>query len=70
MADGEISYKPLSGMVLPRFAGIATFMRLPHVAPEDAGGVDTGLTGVPWDGGQRIAPGPDMDPDRCAMRPP
>ena len=51
MADGEISYKPLSGMVLPRFAGIATFMRLPHVAPEDAGGVDIGLTGVPWDGG-------------------
>lgn len=51
MTDGDINYKPLSGMVLPRFAGIATFMRLPYVAPEDAGGVDIGLTGVPWDGG-------------------
>lgn len=45
------SYKPISGNDLPRFAGIATFMRLPHVAPEDADEVDIGLVGVPWDGG-------------------
>ncbi len=27
-------FRPVSGMQLPRFAGIPTFMRLPHV-PED-----------------------------------
>ncbi|MEM7563209.1 MAG: agmatinase [Pseudomonadota bacterium] len=45
------SYKPIPGDQLPRFAGIATFMRLPHVAPADADEVDIGLIGVPWDGG-------------------
>ena len=44
-------YKPIPGDELPRFAGIATFMRLPHVAPADAANVDIGLIGVPWDGG-------------------
>ncbi len=45
------SYRPVSGNEMPRFAGIATFMRLPHVAPADADQVDIGLIGVPWDGG-------------------
>ncbi len=30
------SYLPLSGMDLPRFAGIPTFMRLPHVPVDEA----------------------------------
>jgi guanidinopropionase len=51
MANKPDSYKPIPGDVLPRFAGIATFMRLPHVAPADADEVDIGLIGVPWDGG-------------------
>ncbi|MDH3536379.1 MAG: agmatinase [Gammaproteobacteria bacterium] len=51
MSDGPRSYKPIPGDALPRFAGIATFMRLPHVAPTDAEEVDIGLIGVPWDGG-------------------
>ncbi len=45
------SYKPIPGDVLPRFAGIATFMRLPHLDPAEADEVDIGLIGVPWDGG-------------------
>ena len=45
------NYKPIPGDVLPRFAGIATFMRLPYVAPGEADEVDIGLIGVPWDGG-------------------
>ena len=51
--DGDHpSLQPVLGTVLPRFAGIATFMRLPHLAPEAARGrVDIGLVGVPWDGG-------------------
>lgn len=45
------SYKPVSGNVLPRFAGVASFMRLPHLAVEEADEVDIALVGVPWDGG-------------------
>jgi len=51
------SYKPVSGNDLPRFAGIATFMRLPYVAPENADEVDIALVGVPWDGGTTNRPG-------------
>ncbi len=51
MSNKPESYKPISGSDLPRFAGIATFMRLPYVAPQDADEVDIGLIGVPWDGG-------------------
>lgn len=49
----EIDFTPVPGTVLPRFAGIPTFMRLPHVLPDDAAAdqVDIGLIGVPWDGG-------------------
>ncbi|MFQ6016636.1 MAG: agmatinase [Kiloniellaceae bacterium] len=49
MADEPSSFKPVSGNVMPRFSGIATFMRLRHV--EDPAGIDIGLIGVPWDGG-------------------
>jgi guanidinopropionase len=55
-------YQPLSVSEIPRFAGIATFMRLPHVALEDAGDVDIGLIGVPWDGGTTNRPGPRHGP--------
>ena len=44
-------FKPVSGAVLPRYAGIATFMRLPLIDLQDADEVDIGLIGVPWDGG-------------------
>ena len=47
----EITYKPISGNILPRYAGIATFMRLPHLALDETAEVDIGLIGVPWDGG-------------------
>ncbi len=49
MAEERRRFRPVSGNVLPRFAGIATFMRLPHVT--DWAGVEIGLIGVPWDGG-------------------
>ncbi|MDH3762753.1 MAG: agmatinase [Gammaproteobacteria bacterium] len=51
MSPKPESYKPIPGDELPRFAGIATFMRLPYVPPEDADEVDIGLIGIPWDGG-------------------
>jgi guanidinopropionase len=56
------SYLPLSGMDLPRFAGIPTFMRLPHLAVEEAGEVQIGIVGVPWDGGTTNRPGPRHGP--------
>ncbi len=52
MPNKDGKYQPVAGTVLPRFAGITTFMRLAHVAVEDAPGeVDIGFVGVPWDGG-------------------
>ena len=50
--------QPVSGLVTPRFGGIATFMRLPHVPLEEAEGIDIGLVGIPWDGGTTNRPGP------------
>ena len=54
--------KPVSGLVTPRFGGIATFMRLPHVPLEQAEGIDIGLVGIPWDGGTTNRPGPRHGP--------
>jgi guanidinopropionase len=46
-------FHPVSGFDLPRFAGVPTFMRLPHVDPDNSrfGDVDVGIIGVPWDSG-------------------
>ena len=50
-------FQPVSGRKLPRYAGFATFMRLPHLAPDDCEDADIGLIGVPWDGGTSNRPG-------------
>lgn len=51
---------PLDGLVYPRFSGIPTFMRLPHmVRPEE---LDVALVGVPFDGGTSYRPGPRFGP--------
>ncbi|MFU1477524.1 agmatinase [Roseovarius sp. C7] len=57
-------FHPVSGFDLPRFAGVPTFMRLPHVAPEHDrfGEVQIGLIGVPWDSGTTNRPGPRHGP--------
>lgn len=49
MSDTSAFYQPIPGNVIPRFAGMVTFMRLPHVT--DLKDIDIGLVGVPWDGG-------------------
>ena len=57
-------FKPVSGFDLPRFAGVPTFMRLPHVsldAPKISD-VDIGIIGVPWDSGTTNRPGPRHGP--------
>ena len=40
-------YKPLDAQLIPRFAGIRTFMRAPHVT--DLAGVDAVVYGIPFD---------------------
>ena len=53
------SFLPVTGTVMPRFADIATFMRLPLVRLDDelAEQVHIALIGVPWDGGTTNRPG-------------
>lgn len=57
-------FTPVSGMELPRFAGVPTFMRLPHLSLEDprCEDVDIGIVGVPWDSGTTNRPGPRHGP--------
>ena len=62
MADAF--FQPISGMELPRFAGIPTFMRLPHVPLDDPrlDELDIGLIGVPFDLGVTNRTGPRHGP--------
>ncbi|KEO55399.1 agmatinase [Thioclava pacifica] len=57
-------FLPVSAMEMPRYAGIPTFMRLPHVGLDDArlSEVQVGLIGVPWDSGTTNRPGPRHGP--------
>ena len=57
-------FLPISGFDLPRFAGVPTFMRLPHVSldEERIQDVEIGIIGVPWDSGTTNRPGPRHGP--------
>ena len=61
---GEAFFQPVSGMDLPRFAGVPTFMRLPLVGFDHPrfNEVQIGLIGAPWDGGTTNRPGPRHGP--------
>jgi agmatinase len=52
--------KPINSLEFPRFAGVPTFMRLPHLP--DAKRLDVALIGVPFDGGTSYRPGPRFGP--------
>jgi agmatinase len=52
--------KPVNALENPRFAGVSTFMRLPHIP--DAKRLDVALIGVPFDGGTSYRPGPRFGP--------
>ncbi len=53
------NFQPVSGMSIPRFAGMATFMRLPYVdsIAEASNKIDIGIIGVPFDTGTSNRPG-------------
>lgn len=51
---------PVNALEIPRFAGIPTFMRLPHITEERR--LDVALIGVPFDGGTSYRPGTRFGP--------
>ena len=53
--DQDDRFQPTPMAKMPRFADLATFMRLPHV--DDPTLVDIALVGVPFDGGTTNRPG-------------
>jgi len=57
-------FQPVSALEMPRFAGMPSFMRLPHLTMDSAeiDRVDMGLVGVPWDAGTTNRPGPRHGP--------
>lgn len=57
-------YKPVNSLKSPRFAGVRTFMRLPH--GNDLGKADVAIVGVPFDSGVSFTPGTRFGP--AAMR--
>lgn len=51
---------PVDALVYPRFSGVPTFMRLPHIPyPEE---LDIAIIGIPFDGGTTYRPGPRFGP--------
>lgn len=57
MLPVDPAWLPVSALEVPRFAGIATVMRLPLRSLEAAAGAEVGFIGVPWDGGTTNRPG-------------
>ena len=56
----KILHQPLGGNEMPRFAGIATMLRLPHLP--SAKGLDAAFVGVPLDIGTSLRPGTRFGP--------
>jgi len=52
--------RPVDALVYPRFSGLATFMRLPHVPRAEE--LDIALIGIPYDGGATYRSGPRFGP--------
>ena len=57
----EPPYRPLDAQVIPRFAGIRTFMRAPHVT--ELAGVDAVVYGIPFDTATSYRTGPRFGPE-------
>lgn len=52
--------QPVDALVYPRFSGVPTFMRLPHITRAED--LDLALIGIPFDGGTTYRPGPRFGP--------
>lgn len=64
MKPKDTEFQPIPGMKTARFAGMPTFMRLPHLELDSprAAKTDIGIVGVPFDGGTSNRPGPRHGP--------
>src|SRR6202165_6126772 len=51
---------PVDALVYPRFSGVPTFMRLPHIPRAED--LDLALIGIPFDGGTTYRPGARFGP--------
>src|SRR6266480_6499825 len=51
---------PVDALVYPRFSGIPTFMRLPHIPQAEE--LDIALIGIPFDSGTTYRPGARFGP--------
>ena len=54
-------HRPLDARLIPRFAGIRTFMRAPHTT--DLAGVDAAVYGIPFDTATSFRTGPRFGPE-------
>jgi len=52
--------QPVDALVFPRFSGLPTFMRLPHIPRAEE--LDIAIIGVPFDGGTTYRPGARFGP--------
>ena len=52
--------EPVDALVLPRFSGVPTFMRLPHIPRAEE--LDIAILGIPFDGGTTYRPGARCGP--------
>jgi len=57
MIPVDPAHLPVSALEVPRFAGIATVMRLPLRSLDAPGATEIGFLGVPWDSGTTNRPG-------------
>jgi len=60
MVNDEQPIGPMDASLVPRYAGIATFARLPRL--EDVGRADIAVVGVPFDSGVSYRPGARFGP--------
>jgi len=52
--------QPVDALVFPRFSGVPTFMRLPHITRAEE--LDIAIIGIPFDGGTTYRPGTRFGP--------
>ena len=64
MQPKDLAFQPIPGLKTARFAGMPTFMRLPHLELDNpqADNTDIAIVGVPFDGGTSNRPGPRHGP--------
>jgi agmatinase len=61
MSDPDITpIQPISGTILPRYAGASTFARLPEL--RDVSHCDVAIVGIPFDAGTSFRPGARFGP--------